>query len=210
MLDKETGRPIAGAIVVAQWILATPPEGDEKDYWIVSETLTDAAGKYHIPGWGPKMRPWFRWFMHDDPTLLVFKPGYWLMADDNRQMNPRGAKVRKTYWNGKDINLVPFRLGEEIEWKEIYGPPTSPDEKTKKILTSEEKWAEQLHWVQSHVNWLTGMSAWSEKDWMRIKEVVKAINQECLKLPPQLRTQELHGIPDKYRALVLGDAKPCL
>jgi hypothetical protein len=125
-------------------------------------------------------------------------------------MNPRGAKIRKAYWNGKDIHLVPFRLGQEIDWQEIYPPDMSPDDKTKKILMSEEQWAEQLHWVQSHVNWLTGMSKWNQKDWMRIKELVKLINQECLKLPPQLRVQELDSIPDKYRALVLGDAKPCL
>src|SRR3989304_3297455 len=77
VVDKETGQPIEGAVVVAQWILAKPLEGHSVDHWVVIEAITDTEGRYHIPGWGPKTRPWNRWLSNYDPKLVVFKLGYW-------------------------------------------------------------------------------------------------------------------------------------
>jgi len=215
VLDKETGQPIEGAVVVANWELAKPPEGNT-DAWVIIETVTEADGRYHIPGWGPKTRPWFRWFDHQDPNLIVFKPGYWHESYSNgdpyflRGTNPPGAKIRKSYWNGRDISLVPFRMGQEIEQGEIFNfPEMTHDDKTKKIKMTEEKWVDQLQNVQLSVDWSGGRSdEWGEKEWLRIKTLIRAINEECTKLSPQRRIG-LTGVPKKYRASILGDVAPC-
>ena len=215
VLDKETGQPIEGAVVVANWELAKPPEGNT-DAWVIIETVTEADGRYHNPGWGPKTRPWFRWFNHQDPALIVFKPGYWPESSDNRDpytfvgTNPPGAKVRKSFWNGKDIRLVPFRVGQEIEQREIYNTISmSPEDKSKMIPMTEEKWVDQLQNVQLSVDWSGGRSdEWGEKEWLRIKQLIRVINEECTKLSPQQRIG-LEGVPEKYRASILGDVAPC-
>lgn len=219
VLDKETGQPIESVVVVAEWILATPPEGDEKDFWVLIEAVTDNEGRYHIPGWGPKTRPWSRWLKDNDPALIVFKPGYWLEATGNGDpymltgTNPRGTRVRKSYWNGKDFRLAPFRLGQEIEQRKVYESAyMSADDKSKKILMTEEKWAEQISNVQMHVGWGLWHSSpkdWESDEWLKIPNLIKMVYQECIKLDPRLRYR-VSSMPEKYRKMILGDTSSCL
>ncbi|HXC61029.1 MAG TPA: carboxypeptidase-like regulatory domain-containing protein, partial [Nitrospiria bacterium] len=212
VVNKETGEPVEGAVVVAQWILATPPEGKENDYWIVIETVTDAEGKYSIPGWGPEGRPRSRWLDKYDPALEVFKPGYWPEGLANRPegvlgaigINPRGTRVRESYWNGKDIQFIPFKIGETIGIKELYPFETSDE----RIAMSQEKWAEEIDSVQNDVNWGGVGKKWTAQDWLRIKSLVRLIHDACLKLPSQLQSN-LRGLPDEYKKLLLGDAPAC-
>jgi len=213
VVDKDTGQPVTGAVVVAQWILATPPDGEEKDYFVVIETVTDAEGKYRIPGWGPESRPRSRWLDKYDPALEVFKPGYWPEGLANRPegvlgapgINPRGTKVREAYWNGKDIQLIPFKFGEEIGLKELFPFETSDE----RIPMTKEKWAEEIASVQNDVNW-GGIrkKKWTAEDWLKIKDLVRSIHAECLKLPPNLQAY-LRGMSNEHRTLILGDATPC-
>jgi hypothetical protein len=208
VVDKDTGQPITGAVVVAQWILATPPDGEEKDYFIVIETMTDAEGKYRIPGWGPESRPRSRWLDKYDPALEVFKPGYWPEGLANRPEGLVGAPginkdKSEAYWNIREIRL-PYKTGEEIGLKEQF-PFEISDEK---IPMTKEKWAEEVASVQNDVNWGGLVKRWTAEDWLKIKNLVRSIHAECLKLPPDLQAH-LRGIPDEPKKLLLGDAPPC-
>src|SRR5262249_16194685 len=156
--------PVPGAVVVAQWILAVPPEGEEKDYFVVIETVTDAAGRYRVAGWGPKSRPSSRWLDKYDPAIEVFKPGYWPEGLANRPagvigapgINPRGTKVREAYWNGKDIQLIPFKIGDSIRITDLF-PYETTDEQ---VPMTQEKWAEEMASVQNDVNWGGKIKKW--------------------------------------------------
>ena len=85
IVDKETGEPVEGAVVVASWQvyrvemtrlkLSTVPKTNKLFY--IAEALSDAQGRYVIPAWGPiertgewRISPYF------DPVLAIFKPGY--------------------------------------------------------------------------------------------------------------------------------------
>lgn len=73
VVDAETGRPVAGAAVVAIWTREIPvgahmPEQD----WDVYETLTDANGEFAIPH-RTHFTP-FGWIL--EPTLAVYYPSY--------------------------------------------------------------------------------------------------------------------------------------
>lgn len=241
VLDAETRQPIEDAVVIAQWILATPPEGHHNNYWIVIEAVTDAEGRYKIPGWGPKWRPRFRWLDHYDPRLVVFKPGYWNKVLHNRyrgnisvgkeiiegaeigSFNSKGAMVRKTYWNGKDIMLWPFKFGDVISrddlatfyYDEVRKRPSTPSER---IQVTEKMWTEEISAVQDIVRWDRPRWVWAGKeeievrwtaeDWLKIKNLVRIINQECLKLAIGFR-REIDEIPEQYHKLLLGDIPPC-
>jgi hypothetical protein len=212
VVDQATGQPIEGVVVVAQWMLARPPEGDPSEPWVVIEAVTDAEGRYRIPGWGPKRRPWFRWFNYVDPELVLFKPGYWVDVLPNGPrkavgyFNPTDVKVRKAYWNGRDIPLWPFRLGAPIseEQKTAYGNPY-PD----KEVVTEAEWADQLTRLQNAINW----SRMDDEDgsldnWERVHNLVQMINQECRRLPAKYQ-RWIHRAPTQYHAALLGEMQTC-
>src|SRR3970040_2205127 len=72
VVDEETGKPLKGVIVVAQWQPYFPPIG-EKGAVHSHETLTDSEGRYFIPAWGPKPVPVGAEMRRGDPALIVFK-----------------------------------------------------------------------------------------------------------------------------------------
>jgi hypothetical protein len=64
VMDDATGKPLEGAIVVAQWELVReviPGLVNESygDVLNIAEAVTDRDGRYEIPGWGPIARPMF-------------------------------------------------------------------------------------------------------------------------------------------------------
>lgn len=124
VIDADTGAPIAGAVVVADWTIwqrgLLPLRASERfRRFEVQEALTDAEGRYRMPGWGPIDRP-TGWDIHprgvDDPRLAVFKPGYDPEFRNNNKPGVEGdepfnrpeAAVRLSAWDGKDIALHKF------------------------------------------------------------------------------------------------------
>jgi hypothetical protein len=73
VVDAETGRPVAGAAVVAIWTREMPvgPEVTEGD-WDVYEILSDANGEFTIPH-RTHFTP-FGWIL--EPTITVYYPSY--------------------------------------------------------------------------------------------------------------------------------------
>lgn len=77
VVDKATGEPLEGVVVVAAWIPMGGMEGGNPQGIVqLLEGVTDAKGEYFIPGWGPK--PYFGWGMIGllSPQLLLFKYGF--------------------------------------------------------------------------------------------------------------------------------------
>ena len=117
VVDTETGQPLDGVIMVAQWILfvAAPGHGGHGPRLHVVEAVTDGMGRFHIPGWGPKPNPRYPFTSLDnqDPQLSFFKLGYRPLTVQNRW--DRNESVRFSEWDGKTIKLEKFR-GTDKEW----------------------------------------------------------------------------------------------
>ncbi|HEX7126665.1 MAG TPA: hypothetical protein VF406_12990 [Thermodesulfobacteriota bacterium] len=176
--------------------------------------MTDAQGRYRIPGWGPKWRPWFKWLDLYDPGLVIFKPGYWPESFANYQdpefgygprFNPREAASRRAAMNGRVIRLQPFEIGKPIV-PQLRDPKSNPYP-DKEILT-EEEWAEQIMGIQAVLSWSSGPSGWSRREWLRIRNLVRLVNQECLRLPRHLQ-RRLDRVPGDLATALFGDVPPC-
>jgi hypothetical protein len=116
VVDALTGKPVQGAILVANWQLEGGFEsGIAVDQLKILETVTDVNGKFTIPAWGPKFafhgRASFKW-----PQILVFKSGYKSLRLTNE---PKSGSQFTTMseWNGKTIALESFAgtLAEYVE-----------------------------------------------------------------------------------------------
>jgi len=111
VIDTDTGRPLPGVIVVADWSLETGimdlGRGGEL---VLLETETDADGRYAFPGWGPKTLSEPNTFLWNrDPLLIFMKPGY---RDEFRSNGTtRGPdrireSLRTSRWTGKQIAMT--------------------------------------------------------------------------------------------------------
>lgn len=109
VIDEETGRPVADAIVVARWGLrqeVVPGFAYSDGSLKIIETATDGNGRYSISGWGPIPRPPFHFLDDADPELIVFKNGYDALGLGNRTLEaPNSAIVRTSMWDGKVLKL---------------------------------------------------------------------------------------------------------
>ena len=103
VVDAKTGQPIEGAVVVAQWILFQIGSGHGPRLQIF-ETVTDKAGNYAFPAWGPKPHSPFTELDREDPQILIFKSGY-----DPRSLynsKDRSGSVRFSEWDGRTVKLT--------------------------------------------------------------------------------------------------------
>jgi hypothetical protein len=155
VVEAETGKPLEGAIVVAQWVLfmSNPVHGDHGPRLYVTEAITNAEGKLYIPGWGPKPNPRYPFtsLIDRDPMLSFLKPGFRPLVIQNRW--DRNDSVRFSEWDGKTIKLERF-IGTDAEW------------------------AKELTIFQGWLAW-----GWKEvMDWRWMPRTVLAVEQERQKL----------------------------
>ena len=89
VLEDETDKPIAGAIVVVQWRGDLPGFADSKTMcYHVESTLTDAAGRYRIAKWKKKPDPerdWERRIVNKEFIVSAYKEGYGLTKQAIRE-----------------------------------------------------------------------------------------------------------------------------
>lgn len=112
VVDAETGQPLEGVIVVAEWRLHSTIGPGSPSAINTLEAVTDAVGKYLIPGWGPRPRRMFTYLSHLDPELRFFKSNYYPKGLENRLFsyeNHNRSTVRTSMWDGKVIQLKPFK-----------------------------------------------------------------------------------------------------
>jgi hypothetical protein len=108
VVDADTGQPLEGVIVVAQWVLNLAPSGTVPRLKVL-ETVTDAKGSYEFPGWGPKANSRYPLTSLNfrAPDLNLYKPGYKPLFLMNEYES--NESVRTSDWDGKTIRLERFR-----------------------------------------------------------------------------------------------------
>ena len=78
VVDAETGAPIEGAVVTANWQLVAfgfDTGGRKQGQLEVMETVTDKNGRFYFPGF-TKLNLSGNALGEADPQILIFKPGY--------------------------------------------------------------------------------------------------------------------------------------
>ncbi len=116
VIDTDTKKPLQGVIVTANWQLEGGWEGHYPMGQLrVMETVTDKAGRFSFPAWGPK-RPKKGTLKSKDPQLLFFKPNYKFLGLRNAFRKARDWQpVRRSDWHGKTIELKKFN-GSTVEY----------------------------------------------------------------------------------------------
>src|SRR6266581_6208867 len=109
IVDANTGQPLEGVNIVAQWKIDRMWVGDDKALLHVTEAVTDKDGNYSFPAWGPIMLPPRTDFGEGrDPLLSIFKSGHDVEFLDNGTISDtryRLTPLGDFKWNGKTIKL---------------------------------------------------------------------------------------------------------
>ena len=121
VVDVETGQPLEGAVVVADWKLYWEGIGSGGHGGSLNtiEVMTDKEGRYFIPGWGPRPRPPFAYLDFYDPRLRIFKSNYYPQGLSNEVLGSASRNrnmVRTSRWDGNVIRLTPFKG----DWLDYY------------------------------------------------------------------------------------------
>jgi hypothetical protein len=142
LVDKATGKPIPDAVVVQYWNYRYGFV--ENHSWVadLKETVTDEQGRFHFSGWGPKRIPkelqleWNTRLQSEDPGLMILHPDYKFRELGNERAVPDmqsfGAKVRKSDWNGKRIEME--RLPDDLRERRL--PVDGPSSRFAFLLRS--------------------------------------------------------------------------
>ncbi len=108
VVDAETGKPLDGVIIVANWELRGGLEaGIPVEQLQIFETVTDQNGRYSFPAWGPKLAKNIGILKGNSPGILLFKPGYKFGGHSNVYWQTYGTE--KFFWNKKTLKLQPFK-----------------------------------------------------------------------------------------------------
>lgn len=120
VMDAETGQPVEGVVVTANWELEIGTVGGNVPVGqiMVMEAVTDQMGRLYFPAWGPKTVPPEMpnpmksppHLVNRDPQLVLFKSGYkWLELANYPLSDCNKSSLRKSDWNGKTIRMEKFK-----------------------------------------------------------------------------------------------------
>jgi hypothetical protein len=122
VVDADSGEPLAGVNVVAQWILHDNGWKRVGDLELL-EAVTGADGSFRFPGWQGKTPPMAGLYGtrlgNDDPALVLFKSGYKVRGVGNdlqpeRLLDANHTWQRYSDWDGKIIKLEKFNGNMEV------------------------------------------------------------------------------------------------
>ena len=127
VVDAETGKPIEGAIVVANWELVRG--GLDGAHHVgqleVKEAVTDANGRFAFEGF-TRLNPTLAELRNADPRVLVFKGGYDAQVYYSTILEPQDypGPRRKAAVDGQVLKLsklTPTRTGPKLELLKFHG-----------------------------------------------------------------------------------------
>jgi len=107
VVDADTGEPVAGANVLATWVMKSGLENNTTNYAMVMEAVSDASGKFTFPAWGPKSVSVRGQITDLAPLITIFKSGYKLGGGANRLDKPAPFHMTSD-WDGKTFKLNRF------------------------------------------------------------------------------------------------------
>jgi hypothetical protein len=111
VVDAETGVPIEGAVVTANWQLVGfgfDTGGRKLGQLEVMETVTDKAGRFYFPGF-TKANISGNVLREEDPQILIFKSGYrYMRAASDYPIGKEGEQGpnRKSAVNGQKLRMA--------------------------------------------------------------------------------------------------------
>lgn len=117
IINEETGKPIANAVVMMKWPKTggTFAGSNTIGSIEIAESVTDAEGRYAIAGWLKKGKEEIAagFIYKVDPNMVIYAPGYWPTERFNNNYNvlPRG-EAWKAEWDGEAIGLKPTHRGK--------------------------------------------------------------------------------------------------
>ncbi len=129
VIDKDTGQPLEGVIIVARWkVERTAVQSKTTGQLMVAEAVTNVEGEFRIPAWGPRPTSIIDRVTATAPELLLFKSGYESLRVTNKVDGSNfAAPIIQSQWNGKTIKLKKF-IGSDQEWaKQVRIIDTSID-----------------------------------------------------------------------------------
>lgn len=166
VVDANTGKPIQGAIVVAGWMLrpgSLTGDGLPCGTANVEEAVTGPDGRFHLPGWGPKVPTCGGHMIGAEPMIFVYKAGYRYGRLSNGDPSDVSITYRtKSYLDNWQIKLKPFReidytdtsssgaaanydlLNDELAWFISAMPLRCNWKKVPKMLVALEREREKL------------------------------------------------------------------
>lgn len=173
IVDAETGEPLEGVVVVAQWILFEGGigHGGHGRRLEVLEAVTDKEGKFTITGWGPKRRPAFTYLDNLDPLLSIFKSGY----KYTRLINAPFEEFSRMYPNYKEMDtekLLDFILTHNLESKDAIRTSiwNGTVIRLRKFKGTEEDWLDELQKVLS--------DSGRRENLKKVRKLLESLNNE--------------------------------
>jgi hypothetical protein len=120
IVDADTGQPLEGVNIIAQWKIDRAWVGDEKALLHVTEAVTDKDGNYSFPAWGPITLPPLADFGEGrDPLISIFKSGYDVEFLDNgivSDIRYRRTPLGEFKWNGATTKLKKWKGNVRDYW----------------------------------------------------------------------------------------------
>lgn len=117
IVEAEGHAPIEGAVVVVNWELRGLLFG-RRTSLAMEEVVTDADGRFRVPGWGAVLVPLGTWVSEEQPKVYIYKedrvptilhnlPTYSWQADGEPGVASDPIRFKE---DGRDIELAAFSI----------------------------------------------------------------------------------------------------
>lgn len=127
VVDSRSGELLEGVLVMGYWpkMMTSPHWRATVGAAHLAETLSDASGRFEIPGCKPPCKV-DGFFAYYQPDILFFKAGYYPKALSNPisevRYDPHSSKhiLWRWDWNGKTIELEPVSDESDPRLEAVY------------------------------------------------------------------------------------------
>lgn len=131
VVDSATLLPVSGVEIQTKWYISpfSVVVSFPTQLLHQANAVTDNAGFFEIPAWGPEF--WPRWYFLDSkgPKLFLRRTGYedrstsWLISFDDPEARVWLWKTIDADWNGKRIGFYPLNSRDDPRLRATGGDP---------------------------------------------------------------------------------------